>query len=258
VKSKTEKRTSRFPLRVFASIGLMLLPMLAGCEVVRFRGIAPQPTTSPGAPVATPTIAPALLTPVPTPTPSSVPPSAAASPTPTFGLPLPQPTCIRTPQWGLGDVWQNESVRTRLGCSVSEQVGVQGEEVYFQNGHMLWRPGAGLIYALFAAEQPNGWVALVDTFQPGDAGSEPSLAPPAPSSGGAIYDQPKGRFGKLWRENARVRERLGWAIKQFAGRDAPSTMLFTGAVQDFERGLLFWNGKCCFVLRTDDLSWTMY
>lgn len=257
MKAKIPNRASRFPLRVFASI-ILMLPMLAACEVVRFRGITPQATVSPGAPVATPTIAPALLTPVPTPTPSSIPPSAAASPTPTFGLPLPQPTCVETPQWGLGDVWRNESVRTRLGCSISQQAGVEGEEVYFQNGHMLWRPEAGLIYALFAIEQPNGWVALVDTFQPGDADSEPSLAPPAPSSGGMIYDQPTGRFGKLWRENAHVREKLGWAIKQSALPDASSTLPFTGAVQDFERGVLFWNGKSCFVLRTDDLSWTMY
>jgi hypothetical protein len=149
-------------------------------------------------------------------------------------------------------------VRSRLGCAVSEQIGIQGEEVYFQYGHMLWRPEAGLIYALFAAEQPNGWVALVDTFQPGDADSEPSLTPPTPTSGGAIYDQPKGRFGKLWREDAHIRERLGWAVKQPAARDGTSTMGFTGAAQDFERGLLFWNGKSCFVLRTDDLSWTMY
>ncbi len=257
MKAKIPNRASRFPLRVFASIVLML-PMLAGCEVARFRGITPQATTSPGASVATPTIAPALLTPVPTPTPSSIPLSPAVSPTPTFGLPLPKPTCVETPQWGLGDVWQNENVRTRLGCSISEQAGVQGEEVYFQNGHMLWRPEAGLIYVLFVAEQPGGWAAFADTFQPGDTDSEPSLEPPTPLSGGAIYDQPTGRFGKLWRENPRVRERLGWAIKQSAARDAPSTLRFIGAAQDFEGGLLFWNGKSCFVLRTDDLSWTMY
>jgi hypothetical protein len=155
-------------------------------------------------------------------------------------------------------VWKNESVRTRLGCSVSEQAGVQGEEVYFQNGHMLWRPDAGLVYALFALEQPNGWVALVDTFQPGDPDREPRLTPPAPSSGGAVYDQPTGRFGKLWRDNPHVRERLGWAVKESDRQDAPSTHAFNGAVQDFARGVLLWNGNSCFVLRTDDLSWTMY
>jgi hypothetical protein len=251
VKPKTQK-----PLRMFVSVALMLL--LAACEAVRFRGIPPQATIPLEAVVASPTIAPQLLTPVPTATPSAVPPDVAASPTPTFGLPLPQPTCVSTPQWGLGDVWQNEGVRTRLGCQVSEQLGVQGEEVFFQNGHMLWRPEAGLIYALFAMEQPNGWVALVDTFQPGDADGEPSLTPPAPLAGGAIYDQPRGRFGKLWRDNPHVREKLGWAIKESDQPDALSTFVFTGAVQDFERGLLFWNGKSCFVLRTDDMSWTMY
>jgi hypothetical protein len=66
-----------------------------------------------------------------------------------------------------------------------------------------------------------------------------------------------GRFGKLWRENAWLRDRLGWALGISSGSQV-SAAAFNGAVQDFERGVLFWNANVCFVLRTDDMSWDMY
>ena len=249
-------------LRASLRVGLVLLPLLtpvlAGCEALRFPGMTPQPTSPSVAPIYTPTIAPMLLTPLPAATSSPISVASSASPTPTFGLPLPQPTCLATPMWGLGDVWKNEGVRTRLGCPVGEQIGVPGEEVYFQNGHMLWRPDAGLIYVLFDIERPGGWGAFVDTFQPTDLESDPTIVVPTSAAAGQVYSQPTGRFGKLWRENPWLREKLGWALKESAKRDAPSTIRFKGAAQDFEHGTLLWNGKVCFVLRTDDMSWTMY
>jgi hypothetical protein len=164
--------------------------------------------------------------------------------------------------WGLGDVWSNESVRTRLGCPTGEQVGIQGEELYFQNGHMIWRPDVGLLYVLTDTPwRPEGWGAFVDTFQPSDPESDPTIVQPTPMSGpgGEIYSQPLGRFGKLWRENAWLREVLEWAKVPYDDQGQPqSSIRFEGAVQDFERGVLLWNGDVCFVLRTDDMSWDMY
>ena len=52
-----------------------------------------------------------------------------------------------------------QEVKERLGCPVGLQSGVQGEEIYFQRGHMLWRPDNGLIYILFAPYMPDGWGA---------------------------------------------------------------------------------------------------
>jgi len=241
---------------------LLTVAALAGCSTLDF----PQPTAGSANPhptvvISTPTVAPLLLTPVPTRTSPPPLPASAASPTPTFGLPLPEPTCDAAPMWGLGDVWSNEDVRTRLGCPTGEQVGVQGEEMYFQNGHVLWRPDVGLIYVLFDhPSQPEGWGAFVDTFQPSDPDSDPTIIEPTPASGVQVHvRQPQGRFGKLWRENAWLREKLGWARVPYddKGRAIPS-IGFNGAAQDFERGVLFWNGDVCFVLRTDDMSWTMY
>lgn len=251
--------------RTLPHAGLALLflaaAVLVGCSALGF----PQPTTELPNPratavVSTPTVAPLLLTPVPT---RTLPPTlsaSVASPTPTFDLPLPEPTCDATPMWGLGDVWDNQDVRTRLGCPVEEQLGVKGEELYFQQGHMLWRPDAGLIYVLFdTLWQPEGWGAFADTFQPSDPDSDPAIVEPTPPSGVQIYMQPKGRFGKLWRENAWLREKLGWAQVPYDGEgQAIPSIRFDGAVQDFEHGTLLWNGGVCFVLRTDDMSWDMY
>lgn len=160
--------------------------------------------------------------------------------------------------WGLGDVWKNEAVYTRLGCPVSEQMGVQGEEMYFEHGHMIARPDVTLIYVFLERNQAQGWGAYVDTFQPSDPDSDANVIVPTPAPGEPLLVQPTGRFGKLWRENAWLREKLGWAVVPNPQDEREPVSSFTGAVQDFEGGILLWNGHVCFVLRTDDMSWDMY
>ena len=160
--------------------------------------------------------------------------------------------------WGLGEVWKNEAVHTRLGCPTDEQAAVQGEELHFEHGHMLSRPDAELIYVFLGRGQAQGWGAYVDTFQPSDPESDPSAIVPTPAPGEPLLVQPTGRFGKLWRENALLREKLGWAVASRPEAERQLVSNFTGAAQDFERGVLFWNGNVCFVLRTDDMSWDMY
>jgi hypothetical protein len=160
----------------------------------------------------------------------------------------------------LGQVWSNESVRTRLGCLTGEQAGIQGEELYFERGHMLWRPDTGFIYVLFDSPwQPEGWGAFTDTDDPTEADTAPTVVGPTPQSGAPVHMQPKGRFGKLWRENPWLQEKMGLALVPYDdGGKAMPILRFNGAVQDFEHGTLLWNGAVCFVLRTDDMSWDMY
>ena len=256
------------PVRVFphrrssvcgalAVLGLVAA-VLSACADLRLPEEPPGPLNS-GVPVDTPTIAPALLTPAPTHTPVPASALSDASVTPTFGLPLPDPTCEATPQWGLGDVWSNEVVRRRLGCLTGYQVGIPGAELYFEGGHMIWRPDAGRIYVLFGQPDVGSWAAFADSFQPSDPDSDPAIADPTPPSSAQVHGQPKGRFGKLWRENQWLRETLGWALVPYDGSgQALAAIPFDGVVQDFERGALLWNGEVCFVLRTDDMSWTMY
>ena len=262
VRRVVTRRSLHALLHVGLALSCLVAVFLMGCGALRLPELAPEPT-SPAVPAHTPTLAPVLLTPEPTQTPLPTSSASEASPTPTFGLPLPEPTCSATPMWGLGDVWGNESVRTRVGCLVGEQIGVQSEELYFEGGHMmLWRPDAGLIYVLFNGPwKAGGWGAFVDTFQPSDPDSDPMIAEPTPMPGqsGKLYSQPLGRFGKLWRNSAWLREKLGWAQVPYDDKGQPlCSIRFDGAVQDFEYGVLFWNGDVCFVLRTDDMSWDMY
>ncbi len=232
--------------------------LLVGCARLQLPGEPPEPMPLAGL-TGTPTIAPVLLTPMPTRTSLAAPAAPDLLVTPTFALPLPDPTCEATPMWGLGDVWSNEAVRTRLGCLVGDQVGVQGEELYFERGHMLSRPGAGLIYVLFGQPEAGTWGAFADTFLPPDLSSDPAIVPPTPESGVPVLMQPQGSLGKLWRENAWLREALGWALVPYGENgEALAVTRFEGVVQDFERGTLLWNGNVCFVLRTSDMSWTMY
>jgi hypothetical protein len=54
-----------------------------------------------------------------------------------------------------------------------------------------------------------------------------------------------------------MEEKLGWTV-QIPGSEGDLVRTFSGAVQDFEHGVLFWNRNVCFVLFTDDMSWTIY
>jgi hypothetical protein len=72
----------------------------------------------------------------------------------------------------------------------------------FEGGHMIWRELHNQILTLFFDYPP------VDSFtNEWDGGEICDLGPPP---AGRIH--PVGRLGKLWCENATVRERLGWAL----------------------------------------------
>ncbi|NLS77022.1 MAG: hypothetical protein GXY76_07165 [Chloroflexi bacterium] len=262
---------------------LLSLLSLSACRVLG-RPIQPgtMPEASltsvtnitPGAEAATWTLEPSptpSLTPTPTHTPipptnTPVPPTATpaivatatAPPPATATVPSPTPLCQITPQWGIGDVWSQPEVRERVGCPVGSQQGITGEEIYFQGGHMLWRPDNGLIYVLTAPYMQDGWGAFPDTYQPSDLWTDPALATPTPRIGAPKVYQPTGRFGKLWRQNPWMQTRLNWAILMHGETEDDLIHTFAGVVQDCERGLLFWNGNVCFVLYTDDMSWTIY
>jgi hypothetical protein len=57
-------------------------------------------------------------------------------------------------------------------------------------------------------DNANGgdWFCFNDTFVEGEAEIDPSLIPPE-----GMY-QPRRGFGKLWRNNPEVKDRLGWAL----------------------------------------------
>jgi hypothetical protein len=62
--------------------------------------------------------------------------------------------------------------------------------------------------------------------------------------------QPIRGFGKVWRDNQEVREKLGWAVAKEAAQPAE--------VQTFERGVILRGGPLLFVvlgIDTDRGTW---
>ena len=61
---------------------------------------------------------------------------------------------------------------------------------------------------------------------------------------------PERAFGKLWREQAPVRQALGWAT----GADES----LPGAVEEFDGGLMLWTGDRIVYALYDDSSWQSF
>jgi len=101
-------------------------------------------------------------------------------------------------------------------------------EQRFEHGRMIWQEGlpaestveqiprGPTIYVLYGSDGPGvaGDLRMFeDTWTDAEPESDPSITPP----GGLL--QPIRGFGKLWRSNAEVHDRLGWATGEEAGFD---------------------------------------
>lgn len=84
----------------------------------------------------------------------------------------------------------------------------------FEHGRMIWLDGgvdgdgvtrADMIFVLYA---DGTLTAFLDTWREGDPLSDPTIVPPA-----GFY-QPVRGFGRVWREEATVRGKLGWATAE--------------------------------------------
>ncbi len=120
-----------------------------------------------------------------------------------------------------GPRWEGDSaLRSAMGFARSEQpASVSAAYQYFQNGIMIWRGDTQTVYSIY---DDGTWQSWPDTFTEGEAESDSAIV--APSG----YFQPERGFGKVWRSQPTVRERLGWANGKEAGASA--------LVQEFERG----------------------
>ncbi|MGN6812314.1 MAG: zf-HC2 domain-containing protein [Thermomicrobiales bacterium] len=177
------------------------------------------PTPQPPAPTATPE-PPAPTATAVLPTATTAPPTAtAAPPTPTAAPQLPYPVV-----GSFGTLYQaSPKVRDGLGLPSGTVATAPGAYLAFERGAMFWRGDTKTIYVLFY-EQPGVWYAFADNWTDGmDPGGG------AGPAAGQFY--PKRGFGKVWRENEDVRNRLGYALAadETAG---PLT------IQPFDHGLL--------------------
>jgi len=127
---------------------------------------------------------------------------------------------------GFGNIWHGRSdVHNHLGQPVTPQQGIPYAHQFFATGGYLFeRLDTHQIYALYPT---NEWEVYEDDWQEGEDVDD--LTPPAEG-----YAPTEG-FGKLWRESPAVRSSLGWG-------SSPGTTGVDGAVQQFERGLMLFNG----------------
>jgi len=210
-----------------------------GFDAVKFVSTAgPTPTSTPTGYVPTPT----SIAPTQAPTTATATP---APPTATPVAPTPTPTllpCSITPMLGFGRIWTTyPAVRSRLGCPVELEKSSWSAEETFVGGYMFWRGDLRLIYALY---NNSTWQSFVDTWYEGQLEWDPAIVPPAG------YYQPKRGFGKVWREQPGVRDKLGWATTEERGLSA--------SWQAYQTGLMLWSDvQGIFVLYSDG-TWCRY
>lgn len=119
---------------------------------------------------------------------------------------------------------------TRMLEAESEVLDVEAAIQPFERGWLFWRGDRREILALYRTEPPT-WAIYVDTW----TRAQPAAGPEEPPPG---LHAPRRGFGKLWRENPLVRERLGWALAPERGTPATfvaepdgSTTLTVGDLQ---------------------------
>lgn len=99
------------------------------------------------------------------------------------------------------------------GCpSLPPEPSLQVEQ-RFEGGRMIWVATTRTIYVLFNDDQQPRWIRVPDTFEEGEPERDDSFVPPPGLS------QPVRGFGKVWRTNPTVRDRLGWAVEPEAPYD---------------------------------------
>ena len=101
------------------------------------------------------------------------------------------------------DTWFMSSPPT--DCAASSVDITQGVYQPFVGGFMVWIASRDMIYVFYNDANSPRWSAYLDTWQPGMAEQDDSLIPPA-----GLF-QPVRGFGRIWRDQPGIRDRVGWA-----------------------------------------------
>ncbi len=96
-------------------------------------------------------------------------------------------------------------------CPAFQALSSAGAVQQFESGFMIWIEEEEHIYVLFDDSGSPGWNTYVDQWDPSDPDRDPTLLPPDD-----LY-QPVRGFGRVWREEPGVRDRLGWAVNEEQG-----------------------------------------
>lgn len=177
-----------------------------------------------------------------TPMPSLTPtPTITLTPTITF-TPSKTPTPSATLAGGCPYVWFFSPAPPN--CPFTEAVMTQAAFQAMQNGFMIWTQSGLTIYVMLNDSRLPAWVVAPDTFAEGEPEVDFNLQIPQ----GLL--QPRRGFGKLWRGDKALQERLGWATTAELG--------YTASVQtDSVTGIRYLSGPNgeIFVLLPDQSRW---
>ncbi|MAS34629.1 MAG: hypothetical protein CL610_11525 [Anaerolineaceae bacterium] len=96
-------------------------------------------------------------------------------------------------------------------CPFNEALSSAAAYQQYQQGFMIWVGQQDSIYTVYdSAEQPR-WQVFKDDYEDGMMEIDHALSMLAPP----YTWQPRRGFGLIWRENPTVRERLGWAVREW-------------------------------------------
>lgn len=134
-------------------------------------------------------------------------------------------------------------------CPLNPPTASQGVFQSFQNGYMVWAQSLDAIYVLYNDPVTPRWQVFRDFFQEGmpERTSEYDNAP-----GPGLW-QPRRGFGLLWRNNAAIRQRIGWATIEW---EIP----YSTQLQTADDGTIFVSqpGPAVFALMPNGITWNQY
>ena len=167
--------------------------------------------------------------PLPTATPAPVGEALAGNP----------PEGLFRPEGSFALMWENTArIQQDLGwAKTAGPATIPGAFQRFEGGAMVWIKDSGRILVFF---NDGTRQSFEDTFAEGQRESDPAFAPPAGKR------QPERGFGKVWREHAEARDKLGWAMAKEEAVNAQ--------VQEFERGTMIRSGGSVFTLVGTDAA----
>lgn len=177
--------------------------------------VMPVPTLEGDVLVVTPTLPPSK-TPTQTPT-FTMTPTQTLTPTITTtatATALALPTSVISPIIEVVPIPNNQICDTNWfflqprppSCPMNIPNATNGVYQTFQNGLMVWVMSQDAIYVMYNDASFPRWQVFRDYFEEG----MPETAPEYDNAPPNLY-QPRRGFGMLWRSNAAVRDRIGWA-----------------------------------------------
>lgn len=163
-------------------------------------------------PTKTPTLTPTITqTPTRTPTPTLTATATATRPQFPTSVVIPVTAVIPQPLPQVCDSTWFFSEPRPPSCPLNPPLTGQGVFQAFQNGYMIWVGAQDAIYVFYNDSAAPRWEVRRDQFNEGmpeaDAAYDDA---PSPNTW-----QPRRGFGLLWRTDATIRNRIGWATQEW-------------------------------------------